>query len=126
MPHGATFEIVKQQYLLQHSNPFRCEIMIQAYPDEHLEQMSGIDLILGQPFLFNHYTIFDIMSGRIGVYKTLYTKTSGEITWEVLFCIVFFTSLLIGGVYGCYRKFSQNKRENYQIKVFVKDKSIEN
>ena len=70
---GTEFEIMKTQYLLQKYNPFRCEIMIQAYPDVYLQEMNEIDLIIGQPFLYNHYTIFNMFDGTIGIYKAYYT-----------------------------------------------------
>ena len=47
--------------------------MIQALPDEFFFNLNDIDLIIGQPLLFNHYSIWDVESGRIGFYQGDYT-----------------------------------------------------
>lgn len=66
---------MKSQYLLQQNDPYRCEIMIQALPDRYMDEMNNIDMILGQPLLFNYYTILDVFNGRIGFYKASYSKS---------------------------------------------------
>jgi hypothetical protein len=75
IPQGEVFEIIKSQYTLQHTDPFRCEIMIQAWPDTYLQEMNEIDILIGQPLLFNYYSIFDVKNGKIGLAQTLYTRT---------------------------------------------------
>jgi hypothetical protein len=42
LPNDMQLEIVKRQYLLQQISPFRCEIMIQALPDDYLYNMNDI------------------------------------------------------------------------------------
>ena len=37
-PEGWEFEITKSQYLFQHFEPFRCEIMLQALPDIYMKE----------------------------------------------------------------------------------------
>jgi len=49
--------------------------MIQAWPDTYLQEMNEIDILIGQPLLFNYYSIFDVKNGKIGLAQTLYTRT---------------------------------------------------
>ena len=44
---GKELEITKIQYTLQRSNPYYCEIMIQALPDAYMEDQNEIDMIVG-------------------------------------------------------------------------------
>jgi hypothetical protein len=46
-PDGKELEIIKGQFLLQQSDPFICEIMIQALPDEHMHEKNEVDMIIG-------------------------------------------------------------------------------
>lgn len=85
--------------------------------------MNEIDLIIGQPFLYNHYTIFNIFDGTIGIYKAYYTQSSREINNGSICCAAFFMSILILGTMGCVRKY--NKKTG-ATKVTVRDKSEKN
>jgi hypothetical protein len=40
--------------------PFRCEIMLQALPDIYMQENNEVEMIIGQPLLFNYYTIFSV------------------------------------------------------------------
>lgn len=73
LPDLKELEITKIQYTLQRSNPYYCEIMIQALPDSYMEDQNEIDIIIGQPLLFNYYTIFSVQEGKIGFYPAWYT-----------------------------------------------------
>ena len=126
MPDGKELEIVKEQYLKQRRSPFICEIMIQAQPDKYLQQDNdGIDIIIGQPLLFNYYTVFSVQEGLIGFYETLYTDKGMSITKGAFLSICLFLSLLIAGCVGCCYKYKQSLEDD-KVKIVVRGKSDTN
>mmetsp|Transcript_1112 Transcript_1112/g.2038 ORF Transcript_1112/g.2038 Transcript_1112/m.2038 type:complete len:251 (+) Transcript_1112:1003-1755(+) len=111
LPKGQELEIVKSQYLLQQADPFKCEIMIQALPDQYLQEMNDIELIIGQPLFFNYYTLFSVQDAKVGFYKTSYTVSQREFTLGALFGILLFLAISIGGFIGCIFKYREFKNE---------------
>jgi len=80
--------------------------MIQALPDLYLKQDDdGVDIIIGQPLLFNYYTIFSVQEGLMGFYETLYTEKGMSITKGAVLTICLFLALMISGILGCCYKY---------------------
>jgi hypothetical protein len=85
--------------------------------------MNNVDLIIGQPLLYNYYSIFDILNSRIGFYDTLYSRTQRQITAGAVYSFGLF--MLIGGagvvacIFKCWAK-------GEDVKVNVRDKRPEN
>ena len=75
--------------------------MIQALPDEYLQIQNEIDMIIGQPLLFNYYTIFSVIEGKVGFYEALYTSSGRSITKGAILSMSLFLSMMIAGVIGC-------------------------
>lgn len=112
LPGGKQFEIVKSQYLMQKTTPsFRCEIMIQALPDSYLNEMNEIEMIIGQPLLFNYYSIFDVQEGRVGLYEASYTRTQRQVTIGAVLCFGLFTLICGCGVVAGIAKCQAQARE---------------
>lgn len=80
-------------------------------------------MILGQPFLFNYYSIFDVRKGRIGFYHTEYTKTMREVSAGAMMCFGLFGLIFGAGIVSCYVKC---KRQELEAKVTVRDKKKRN
>lgn len=99
--------------------------MIQALPDEYMEEMNQIDLIIGQPLLFNYYTIFSVQEGKIGFYEADYFKKERDISLGALLSILLFICVFISGILGCIGKYVQSrKKQNYR--VLAREKSLFN
>ena len=94
--------------------------MVQALPDDYLLKMNGIDMIIGQPLLFNYYTIFDVYNARIGFYEAIYTRKSEIVTTGASGFIVVCCIIVFGALFACYKKF---KAEKEKICVTVKPRS---
>ena len=125
LPSQKELEITKSQYTLQHSNPYYCEIMIQALPDAYMEDQNEIDIIVGQPLLFNYYTIFSVQEGKIGFYAADYTQEGRHFSIGAMACTILFVSIFMMGVAGCFRQYKRRINEP-PSKVTVRPKSNKN
>ena len=97
--------------------------MIQAWPDDYLQQMNDVDMILGQPLLFNYYSMFDVRKGKIGFYHSAYTQTMREITLGAVFCFGLFGLITGAGLVSCWVKC---RRSELESKVTVREKKDKN
>lgn len=88
-----------------------------------MQQMNQIDILIGQPLLFNYYSIFDVKNGRIGLAQTLYTRTQREITMGAVACFGMFVFILACGIMSCYFKLKAQEGES---KVVVRPKKAKN
>ena len=89
-----------------------------------MREMNDIDMIVGQPLLFNYYSIFSVQDGKLGLYSTTYTKTSRELTLGAISCLGLFVIILILGVLGCIYKYNQNDPDT-KVRV-LRNKSEKN
>ena len=85
-------------------------------PDKYLKDENQVDLIVGQPLLFNYYSIFDIYNQRVGFYKASYSLSETTVTAGATICIIFFSLVSLAGVFACYKKSKALKEEN-QVKA---------
>jgi hypothetical protein len=85
--------------------------------------MNDVEMIIGQPLLFNYYTMFDVRKGKIGFYHTSYTETERQITLGAVFCFGIFGLITGAGVVSCWVKCRRKELEN---KVTVKEKKEKN
>jgi len=79
--------------------------MVQALPDIYLQDMNEIDVIIGQPLLFNYYTIFDVKDAKLGFYEPYYHLEQDGLSLGALISLIFFIFLLIAGILGCIYKY---------------------
>jgi hypothetical protein len=76
-------------------------------PDHFLQGKNEVDMIIGQPLLFNYYTIFSVQDGKVGFYEAPYTMTAKQVTRGAILGILLFSVISLSGIAGCYYQYKK-------------------
>jgi hypothetical protein len=82
-------------------------------------------MIIGQPLLFNYYTIFSVQDGKVGFYEADYTQSAKTITAGAWMSIIMFSGIFVSGIIGCIYQYKKSQSEQ-PSQVTIRPRSNKN